>query len=118
MKVFTRIILIAKRCKQAIGLRMITKEMIIEKILQTSTDTYESVEQQLQFDFWKAENLMSLNADYNVDALIPGYFGIGSDGGGEMLTVELSSGKIYSISFIPMDSNEKILIANSIDDLI
>lgn len=99
-------------------LKMIPKEIIIEKFLQASTDAYESVDQQLKFNFWKAENLMSLNAGYNVDALIPGYFGIGSDGGGEMLTVELSSGKIYSISFIPMDSNEKILIANSIDDVI
>lgn len=97
---------------------MITKELIIEKIIQISTHTYESVEQQLQFDFWESDKLISINADYNVDEFIPGYFGIGSDGGGEMLTVELSSGKIYSIPFIPMDSNEKVLIANSIDDLI
>lgn len=97
---------------------MFTKELIIEKISLSSKDTYESVEQQLIFNFWKADNLISLNNDYNVEEFIPGYFGIGSDGGDEMLTVELSSGKIYSIPFIPMDSKEKVFIANTIDDLI
>lgn len=97
---------------------MITKEFIIERISQCSTVTYESVEQQLVFDFWEADNLISLNTEYNVDEYVPGYFGIGSDGGDEMLTVELSSGKIYSIPFIPMDSKEKVFIANSLDDLI
>lgn len=96
---------------------MITKELIIEKILKASINTYESVELQFNFDFWEVDDLISLNADYNVDNFIPGFFGIGSDGGGEMLAVELSSGKIYAIPFIPMDSIDKILIANSIDDL-
>jgi hypothetical protein len=96
---------------------MITKELIIEKIKRASTSPFESVEQQLQFDFWKADNLIGLNADYNVDNFIPGFFGIGSDEGDELLAVELSTGKIYAIPFTPMDTNEKVLIANSIDDL-
>lgn len=100
------------------NMEMITKEIIIEKITRSSKDTYESIEQQLIFDFWEADDLISLNSDYNVDEYAPGFFGIGTDGGDEMLTVELSSGKIYSIPFIPMDTNEKVLIANSIDDLI
>ncbi len=100
------------------NMEMITKEIIIEKISQSSKDTYESVEKQLIFDFWEAVNLISLNDDYNIEEYVPGYFGIGSDGGDEILTVELSSGKIYSIPFIPMDSKEKVFIANSIDDLL
>jgi len=99
-------------------MEIITKELIIEKIQQTSANTYESVEQQLLFDLWEADKLISINTDYNVDVYIPEFFSIGSDRGSEMLTVELSSGKIYSIPFIPMYSKEKVFIANSIDDLI
>lgn len=72
---------------------------------------------ELQFEIWKIDDLEALNKTYEIKINLPGYYGIGSDGAGELLTIELSTGKIFSIPFIPMISNERKLIADSVSRL-
>jgi len=97
---------------------MTDKNKIIEAIRELKVESFYSAKEELEFILWLPDDIDNFNAEYNIEKFIPGYFGIGSDGGGELLTVELKSGHLYSIPFIPMDRNERIKIADSFDDLI
>src|SRR5947209_6466533 len=37
------------------------------------------------FQLWSAEEVLELNRDYGVNEFLPGFFGFGSSGGGELL---------------------------------
>src|SRR5437773_5948579 len=39
------------------------------------------------FQLWSAEEVADYNAGYNVQEFLPGYFAVGSNGGGEMLAI-------------------------------
>jgi hypothetical protein len=70
--------------------------------------------------FWRAEQVVSHNADYQIATYLPGFFGFGSSGGGELLAFDLRQGEPYrivSIPFIPMDARHAIEIAGSFDEL-
>lgn len=75
-------------------------------------------EEDWEFEIWPLDKLNEWNEGYNVHDSLPGYIGFGSDGGLEMLTVEQSTGKVYSIPFIPMDSADKIKVADTLEELI
>jgi hypothetical protein len=96
---------------------MINENQIKETLNLLTIENSHSKNQELEFELWEIKNIDEINKSYNVNEFIPGYFGIGSNGGDEMLTVELLTGEIYSIPFIPMDSEEKVFIAKSIDKL-
>jgi hypothetical protein len=90
----------------------------IKEILQYRKSTLvHSVEQNMEYDLWTPEELDELNKIYSVNEFIPGYVAIGSDGGGEMLAVELETEIVYSIPFVPMNINERLMISSSIRDL-
>ena len=97
--------------------------MIDIKFIQKTLNNISSViavlhENEAEFTIWPQEELEEWNKDYNVQQYLPGFIAIGSDGGLEMLTVELSTGLVYAIPFIPMDSNEKIKVADSLIKLV
>ncbi|MDX9791394.1 MAG: hypothetical protein RBT61_11225 [Candidatus Kapabacteria bacterium] len=71
----------------------------------------------LEFVFWDIEKMDEYNEMYNIEEFIPGYYGIGTNGGEEMLAVEFITGIVYSIPFIPMNESERIEISKSIDEL-
>nr|WP_319998200.1 hypothetical protein [uncultured Draconibacterium sp.] len=97
---------------------MISKEEIKKTLSKQSEVTLISEDKNLEFEIWSIDDIDNLNKSYEVDEFIPGYYGIGSNGGDEMLTIELNSGIVFSIPFIPMDSSERIEIAKSIYELI
>ena len=71
----------------------------------------------LEFEIWDLEKIDDFNLMCKVQDYLPEYYGIGSDGAGELLVVVLNSGKIYSIPFIPMDSSEKRAVSMTIKNL-
>ena len=75
-------------------------------------------DQEWDFEIWPNDKLDEWNEGYNVEENIPGYYAIGSDGGLEMLTVEILTNKVYSIPFISMDSNDRIKVSDNFADLI
>ncbi len=73
------------------------------------------------FQLWAAEEVIELNKGYRIDKDLPGYFGFGSNGGGELFAFEIIKGepwKIVMIPFIPMETREAITIANDFEEFI
>jgi hypothetical protein len=65
------------------------------------------------FQLWPAEEVVALNESYEVEQNVPGFFGIGSNGGGELLAFDTRGGKpwkVVMIPFIPMTAEEAIVI--------
>jgi len=68
---------------------------------------------------WRAEDVISLNSAHGVPEFLPGLWGFGSNGGGELLTFDLGGGEpspIVMVPFIPMELSEAVRIADSFDD--
>jgi hypothetical protein len=68
------------------------------------------------FQLWPAEKVVEFNRGYEVEQNAPGFFGFGSNGGGEMLAFDTRKGqpwKVAMIPFIPMRTEEAIEIAGS-----
>lgn len=63
-------------------------------------------------EMWAETDLETFNREYEVGRYAPGFYGIGSDGGGEMLALD-SIGKIYCLPFIGMSPEAATLIADS-----
>ena len=93
------------------------KEQIINFLSSISHQAVLSSDQSLEFQLWNKNEIESNNRDYNVEEFLPGYLGIGTSGGGEMLCVEFSSGKCFAVPFIPMLAEDRIEIANSLESL-
>jgi hypothetical protein len=64
------------------------------------------------FHLWSAREVLSLNADYQVESFLPGFFALGSNGGDEMLAFN-PAGAIVTVPFIPMDAADAREIASS-----
>ena len=97
---------------------MTKKQEIKDTIKKLGFKNFYSKVQDVEFDFWDLEKIVEYNEMYNIEEYIPGYYGIGTNGGEEMLAVEIKTGIVYSIPFIPMDESERIEISKSIDQLI
>jgi hypothetical protein len=97
---------------------MISKQEIKEVLKRIEIRSFYSTQHDLEFDLWKIDELDEYNELYKVEKFVPGYYGIGTNGSGELLTVEMKSEVVYSIPFIPMDDSERIEISESIDKLI
>jgi hypothetical protein len=97
---------------------MINKEYIKRTFSSLRLYNVFSTEHDIEFELWNEENIDEMNDGYNIAEFLPGYIGVGSNGGGEMIVVEIETGKFYSIPFIPMDISDRMLIAKSMDELI
>ena len=63
------------------------------------------------FQLWPVEEVLELNRAYGVNEFLPGFFGFGSSGGGELLALDLRSGppfRVVMVPFIPMDEAEAV----------
>jgi hypothetical protein len=67
------------------------------------------------FELWEEADLETFNVEYEVPNYAAGFFGFGSDGGGEMLAFG-PDGKIYALPFIGMASEAATFIADSWSD--
>ncbi len=73
------------------------------------------------FQIWPSTEVIALNKGYEIEKNIPGFFGFGSNGGGELLAFDLRSNKkceLVMIPFIPMSEDEAIVIANDFEEFI
>ena len=73
------------------------------------------------FMLWSSTEVIELNKGYEIDKNLPGYFGFGSNGGGELLVFDIESGrpwKVVMIPFIPMSAKEAEVIANNFEEFI
>lgn len=65
------------------------------------------------FSLWRAEDLLALNREYDIAAQYPGYFGFGSNGGGELLALEVSTGRCGRVAMVAFVGGEPLIIAES-----
>ncbi|MFD2720211.1 hypothetical protein ACFST9_15915 [Hymenobacter monticola] len=61
----------------------------------------------------EADELVQLNKDYHADDFCPGYFLIGSDGGGEAFAIEKATGNFIITSFIGHDEETPIVVGRT-----
>jgi hypothetical protein len=70
--------------------------------------------------FWPAEEVLGSNAAYSLTEFLPGFFGFGSNGGGELLAFDVRTHEPYPIvmvPFIPLEVREAVQIAGSFQEL-
>jgi len=63
-------------------------------------------------EFWPLSELVTYNAEYRVASYAPGYFGFGTNGGGEMFAIA-PDGRIACLAFIGMSPLEELQVASS-----
>jgi hypothetical protein len=69
--------------------------------------------------FWPAGEVVTANRDYEVSEFVPGLYGFGSNGGGELLAFDCRGGLPYPVvmvPFMPMEWAEAVQIAISFDE--
>ena len=70
------------------------------------------------FQLCSAGELVEYNKGYNVEEFLPGWFAIGSNGGGEMLAIRKQDGSpcpVYMVPFIPMAESDAVQIAHDFE---
>lgn len=67
------------------------------------------------FQLWPFSDLEQWNKNYEASVWAPGYYGIGSNGGGEMLAFN-TAGAVYALPFIGMEPGQEMLVAKSWSD--
>ena len=68
---------------------------------------------------WPAEDVIRLNAGYQVADNLPKLFGFGSNGGGELIAFDTRDSQpwpIVMVPFVPMEMTEAVLIARDFDE--
>jgi hypothetical protein len=70
------------------------------------------------FQLCSAEEVIPYNQGYSVEEFLPGWFAIGSNGGGEMLAMRKRDGSpcpVYMVPFIPMEESDAVQIAHDFE---
>jgi hypothetical protein len=73
------------------------------------------------FVIWPAEEVLESNQGYKVDKELPGFFGFGSNGGGELLAFDTRSPqpwKIVIVPFIPLQERYALVVAESFEQFV
>jgi hypothetical protein len=71
--------------------------------------------------FWSAEEVLDLNQSYELAQHVPGLFGIGSNGGGELIALDSREElpfPVVAIPFSPLDAEDAMVIAPNFDALV
>ena len=64
------------------------------------------------YQLWPLSELEERNRNYEVQQQAPGYVGIGSDGGGELIALS-PTGETVVMPFIGMEPKEAVVVARS-----
>jgi hypothetical protein len=67
---------------------------------------------------WPIEDLLNSNESYGVEEYAPGFFIIGSDGGGTSYAVDKKTGVMFEMPFIGMSQEEATWLAKDFDEFI
>ncbi len=72
------------------------------------------------FQVWPASTVLERNKGYGVFEALPGFFGFGSNGGGELLAFQLNStdAPVFMVPFIPLEASDACLVAPSFSDFV
>lgn len=71
--------------------------------------------------FWRAEEVLENNNGYEVEKCVPGLFGFGSNGGGDLLAFDTRGGAPYpivTVPFVGMEPEQAVMIATDFEDLL
>ena len=68
------------------------------------------------FELWPVDEMDQWNKDYEVHKYAPGFYGFGTDGGGEMYAFGPDE-KVYALPFIGMEPKVATLLADSWTEL-
>lgn len=68
-----------------------------------------------RYQLWPLALVEALNNGYAVEEFAPGYIGIGSDGGGEMIALA-PSGEVVAMPFVGMEPEEAVVLAPTWDE--
>jgi hypothetical protein len=64
------------------------------------------------FQLWSPSEVEQLNRDYHVQEFVPGFFGFGSNGGGELLAFD-TAGRVFMIPFVGMSAQDARQVVGS-----
>lgn len=80
----------------------------------------ETTAQMTWFRLWAAQEAIDNNYQYDVGGQIPGYWALGTNGGGEMLTFDGNDPRwpLYAIPFSSMFEKDRVLVAVSLAALL
>ena len=73
------------------------------------------------FVLWPAGEVMRSNREYHVQEYLPGFLGIGSSGGGQLLAFDTRQGQPYPVTavpFVPMEMTDALLVAASFEEFL
>ncbi len=70
--------------------------------------------------FWHCEELAESNQDSHTAEALPGFYGIGSSGGGDMFVFDTreSTWPVYIVPFIGMEESQIVPVARDFEDLL
>ena len=68
------------------------------------------------FELWQIDELVQANQNAEIQKYLPNYFGIGGNGGGELISFNLKTLKVFAIPSIVMEEKEALLIAESFEE--
>jgi hypothetical protein len=72
------------------------------------SDGYEGFVGDGYVNLWACAELIGANKDYEFGAFVPGYFAIGSNGGGESFGFDPHSGRFFMVPFISSGWSDSI----------
>lgn len=61
----------------------------------------------------EADEMLQFNADYRASEFFPGYFLIGSNGGGEAFAIEKATGNFVQFPFIGLDEDTVTVVGRT-----
>jgi hypothetical protein len=70
---------------------------------------------------WPVESVLELNQQYELASFVPGLFGIGSNGGGELIALDARHGvpfPVVCLPFIPLNFADALVVASSFDEFV
>ena len=97
---------------------MTEKETILKAISSRLPYQVYAEKLEIEFTIWSDLEMVELNNLYEVETLLPGYYGLGSNGESELLAIDLKTGVFYSIPFSSMKKSEKKVVAESFKKLL
>ena len=96
----------------------VDKKTLIKFCEKHSEEEFFVPKNELIYTLWKPGEIEKLNLAYKTEEFIPGFIGFGTDGGDELLSVNLKDGKVYSVPFIPMEIKEAVEIARDVNEFL
>ena len=69
---------------------------------------------------WKIAEIADLNKAYKIEEYLPGYLGIGSDGGGEAFVIRMGTelAQFVQVPFVGLSEEDCVLLGASFDELL